>query len=182
MKKNDWKKEVSKKVALPEENVEYTFIFPGNKFITYTFCGLNEKGRLVLYNVKQKTFSTMSPGWFNSLIGKRRQLVSKKSIMDKQKEQETKRPQGIKLIWKEETYEERSIRELRELTPAQAFSVNTKIGYPADVLADELEKIFADKTGELYSNEYVSRVFGNLMRAQTIIATLNNKAVNNLCL
>ena len=81
-----YKKAIEKKCKLPEENVEYTFIFPGQRYVTYTYCGLNEKGRLILYNVKQKTFSTMSPGWFNALIGKRHQLISKRPIGEKKVE------------------------------------------------------------------------------------------------
>ena len=155
----------AKKVKLPEENVEYTLVFPGNKLITYVFCGVNDKGRLILMNVKTKTFTTMSPGWFKSLTGKRGQLVSKKAITDKQTDTKPQN-QNFVVTWREETYEQKIIRELRTLTPAKALSVYSAIGYSADKLADELEGIMNDKDETKYSREYVSRVFRTLINAQ----------------
>lgn len=155
----------AKKVKLPEENVEYTLVFPGHKLITYVFCGVNDKGRLILMNVNTKTFTTMTPGWFKSLTGKRGQLVSKKPITDKQTDTKPKN-QNFVVTWREETYEQRIIRELRTLTPAQALAVYGAIGYSADKLADELEEIMNDKDGTRFSNVYTSRVFMTLIKAQ----------------
>ena len=167
-----YQKTINKRsTKLPEENVEYTFIFPKNKLVKFIYCGLNDKGRLILMNTQTKTFTNMSIGWFNALCGKRHQLVSKKSLTNKQEPQK----QNFTLKWKKETYEERTLRELRSLSPATALSVELAIGYPAAKLADELQSILLDKDEEKYSNEYVNRVFRNLNKAENIYK-YNNKA------
>ena len=90
-------------------------------------------------------------------------LISKKFLHDKKKLESS-----FQVSWKEETYEEKILRELRSLTPAKALAVHGAIGYSADKLADELEGILLDKNEEKYSNAYVSRVFKTLMTAQTV--------------
>ena len=171
-----YKKEIEKKCKLPEENMEYTFIFPGQRYVTYTYCGQNAKGRLILYNVKQKTFSSMSPGWFNALIGKRKQLVSKRPVGELSKtcaDTNQQKPLYEQLTI-EEPYEQRSIRELRELSPALAFSVQSAIGYPPAELAVNLESVHKDKNGEIYNDVFVARCFCDLMKAQGIYHTKKN--------
>ena len=165
------KNDIARKVKMPESNVEYTFIFPGKKYITYVFCGVNEKGRLVLMNVETKTFTTMTPGWFSALCGKRRQLISTKPV--NRAEKPKKEPS---VVPNTENYETRSIRELRELSKEMEITVAAAIGYSPKRLADDLEKILSDDAP--YTQAYLSRVFGDLMQAQGIYKT----PVGNLAL
>ncbi|MBQ3492496.1 MAG: hypothetical protein IJA88_00130 [Clostridia bacterium] len=167
MTKKEYSAEINKKVKLPEENVEYTFIFPGQKFVTYTYCGLNDKGRLILYNVKQKTFSNMSPGWFSALCGKRKQLIRTKRL-DGYVPPKIE-PRTIEPTTEQESRESKMIRQLRELSPALALSVQMTIGYPPEELATELENVLNDKDEVLYDRNYVNRVFNAYLKAQTIL-------------
>lgn len=170
------KKHISERVKLPEENMVYTFVFPGNRFISYVYVCQRGDGRIMLMNVKTKQFTHMTAGWFSKL--RRRQLISTKPYNHDEVIQELHK-QEAKAPAKTETYEEQIIREFRELTPAQAFSVEAKIGRSAEALANDLERIKNDKE-DSYTQEYINRVFGEMTIARDVVLRLQNKQGNGL--
>ena len=168
------KKHVSTRVKLPEDNVEYTFVFPGRKYISYIFICQRADGRVVLMNTKTKQFTNMTPGWFSKL--RRWQLVSAKPYDGPEKiDTIGTKTEEVKQEPKEETFEEKIIRELRELTPAEAFAVQTKIGRTAESLASELERL-----DDSYTQEYVNRVCRDMMVATECYNSLRKKERNSL--
>ena len=128
---------------LPEEDVEYTFVFPGKKYMTFIFVGVNEKGRAVLMNVKTKRFTNMTLGYFNYLVKK--QLINKKKLEGaKITEEASKSVQN-----KKESPEEEILRKISSLTPAQAFTVYSRIGYTVEELVKRLKEIDEDTPNEV---------------------------------
>ena len=163
---------------LPEEDVEYTFVFPGKRFITYVFVGVNDKGRVVLMNVDTKKFTNMTPGYFSYL--KRNQLITKKELESKKETTNyTVNVQSkVASETKKESYEDSIIRKLRTLTPAQEFSVQAVIGRSALSLAKDLEELY--KKPESKTQEYVNRVCSEMMRAIDVCERLEGQERNNL--
>ena len=148
------------KVKLPEENVEYTFVFPGNIFRTYIFVCQRGDDRVVLMNTKTKQFTNMTPGWFAKM--RRRQLISAKPTEDyKAPEPKEKGP----VVEKASDYEKRIIQELRSLTPMEALSIKAKVGRHPEEIANDLERISNDKE-ERFSQEFVNRVFKEMTVAR----------------
>ena len=164
------------RVKLPEENVEYTFVFPGKKIISYVYICLREDKRIVLMNTKTKQFTNMTASWFAKL--RKRQLISEKPYNETVWADKPKREEKVVEV-KEETWEEKVIRELRGLTPAQAFAVHVKIGRTAEELAGDLERLFNDKEDN-YTQEFVNRVCREMTVARDCYLSLQNKPSNGL--
>lgn len=178
------KRKFTGNVKLPEENVEYTFVFPGQRFISYVFVCQRADGRVVLMNTTTKEFTNMTAGWFAKL--RRRQLISAKPynkeycvVQDSQngvsevKEQKLVEKSSNKESLSE--YELRLISELRTLSPAEAFSVQALIGRTPQALANELESLDDNCT-----QEYVNRVFSDLMKAGDCYRRLRGNVANNI--
>lgn len=55
------------KLIEPQENIEYTFVFPGGKMHTFRYHGLNEKGRLMFCNKRTDVFTSMTKERFSYL-------------------------------------------------------------------------------------------------------------------
>ncbi len=165
------------KVKLPEENVEYTFYLKNQATATYIYIGLNDKDRVVLMNVKNKKFITMTPTYFSYM---RKNRCASQIKTEKYKEP-IKSIKGKEKSCSESTeeYEKRIIRELRELTPALCLSLMAHIGQHPNSLANELELLQADKDDK-YPQPFVNRVFTNLMKAQDFLRDFNNKDINNI--
>lgn len=170
----DWvhtnRKGIAVKNKLPEEGVEYTFVFPGNRRITYVYVGLNDKKRVVLMNVNTKLFTTMTPGWFSKL--RNRQLISTKRLADAPEEQKIVAP-------KEETlseFDNRVLNELRSLTPAQSFAVEARIGRSVQTLISDLIKASQDN-GEPYTQSFIDKTFSDLIKARDVYLQVSS---NNL--
>ena len=163
---------------LPEEDVEYTFVFPGKRFITYVFVGVNDKGRVVLMNVNTKKFTNMTPGYFSYL--RRNQLITKRQLGTEEKTTNisVNVKSNIGAIIKKESYEESIIKKLKTLTPAQEFSVQAVIGRSALSLAKDLEDLY--KNPDTKTQEYVNRIFSELLRALDVCEKLEGKESNNL--
>ncbi len=163
------------KIKEPEENVEYSFIFPGRKIYTYLYYGKNDKGRYVLYNVKTKTFTTMTAGWFSKLCKK--QLISKKPT----KEPNVKENETLEMSKKidvvdvanetTESFENRIIRELRSLSGSMEMTVTAKIGRSPSALANDLERI--QKNPNEYLDVYVNHVMQEMMVARDCYLKIN---------
>lgn len=152
----------------PDENVEYTFVFPGKKVYTYLYYATNEKDRFVLYNVTTKTFTTMSRGWFFKLC--KTQLLSKREVDGAKPKTpaplETAKKTAPAQVLKESNsdLENRIISELRSLSGVVEMNVTALIGRSPKALADDMEclKNFSDD----YSDEYVNRVMGEMFKAR----------------
>lgn len=72
---------MTRKIRMPEENVEYTFRFPPKKILVYRWFGdVNEKGRLLLFNLTGKYYTGMTATYFTFLCKNR--LVNKKTVAD----------------------------------------------------------------------------------------------------
>ena len=55
----------------PSVDYIYTFVLTNGKEASFIFKGYNEKGRVVLLNLKLKTTCTMTPDWFSYMATKR---------------------------------------------------------------------------------------------------------------
>ncbi len=164
MDKNKKKKYRTK---LPDENVEYTFIFPGDIYRTYVYKGLTDTDRVIVMNVKTKNYSNYSRGYFAGMM--KRQLISKKPVEASEIKPEQVKKQANETL---SDFEERMISELRSLTPALTLSVISCIGYSPEKLADDLERL--KNTNTEYTQEYINRVFGDLIKARDIIFNIKS--------
>ncbi len=165
----------TKRIKLPEENVEYTFVFPYKKYYTYVYVGQNEMGRLILMNVKTKRFCTMTPGWFAHL--RKTQLVCTKKvdgyIEAKNVERKIIKPieeQPVQLkieeiaLTVEIPFEKKVVQELRSLSPQMTLTVMSAIKeHPLD-LANEIELIFGRE--DAFTPEFINRVCSTMIKAR----------------
>lgn len=102
---------MAKKIIMPEENVEYTFRFPPKKQLVYRWFGdVNEKGRLLLWNLTGKYYTGMTATYFAYLLKNR--LVEKRTVADVSDRPTTKK----ELVAKIETKIESQKPNYTELT------------------------------------------------------------------
>lgn len=89
-----------KRLKRPAENIEYSFRFPPKKIHTYRWFGdIGTDGRLILYNIKGRYYTSMTPQYFTYLIKNR--LVEAKETLSFNgtlPEQPIKKPKEQKYI------------------------------------------------------------------------------------
>lgn len=163
-------------MLLPRENVKYTIYFknkgnPRAHAYTLTYVGTNGKGRLMFLNLTTGNFTSFTPGYFSKLLA--RNTAAAIDI-------ETNAPLSIlspkaPAVGKasavpedEASFEEYTLRRLRNLSEAVSISVLARIGYAPKELADKLEKIMHDDEKKI-SQEEVNKVFSDLMKANDVI-------------
>lgn len=151
------------KVKLPEENVEYTFVLPGNRFITYRFIGIKENGRVQLVNVKTNYVTSMTSGWFSSMLKKN--LVSKKIV-------EPEKPKQIKIVEDDLVITKKSedemwcemILRVKSATKAQKSIIERVIGRELEELIYHSEKL-RDYPESSFNQGFINRTTNDLIKA-----------------
>ncbi len=157
----------------PQENVKYTFMFrkkgsPKAHAYTLVYVGTNQKGRLMFLNVTTGTFTAFSSGYVSNLL--RRHTVTAVPLAQSAAPGHTDVGHGAgeSAVGEKETFEVRTIRTLRGLSEVKAVSVLARIGYPAEELADKLERILKDEKNVIPQDE-VNAAFLDLMKANDVI-------------
>ena len=157
----------------PQENTKYTFMFrkkgsPKAHAYTLVYVGTNQKGRLMFLNVTTGTFTAFTAGYVSNLL--RRHTVAAVPLAQSAAPGPTDVGLGAgeSAVGEKETFEVRTIRTLRGLSEVKAVSVLARIGYPAEELADKLERILKDEKNVIPQDE-VNAAFLDLMKANDVI-------------
>lgn len=161
------------KVKLPEENTVYGLIFPSGVY-PFVFVAVNDKGRVLMMNVTTKKIRDFTPGFLSKLCSK--QCLYKKPYDSKSTAKFTCR-ENNDVVKPEEnvkplSYEERIIKELRELSPQMTYKVMGAIKRHPLELAKDLERLYNDSE-HAFTQEFVNRVCGEMITACNVYRGLS---------
>lgn len=116
----------NKKVIQPQENIEYTFIFPGRRIFKFIYYGVKDNGRLMFFNVISNSMTDMSPERFSYLH--QRQLLSKRVVVEPTQKIKNHNNEDLKII-----------KELRSITTKDKKVIYELTNIDVDTLADQFE-------------------------------------------